>query len=111
LLFHAPGIKSIPEDTHETDHYPFHPAEPAYHAQHRRRSSPLRCRGYRRKAGQQDPRHQGIRTHTALGLKECKELTEKTPSLVKSGISRIEADRIQKDLTTAGATADVRPTP
>ncbi len=52
-----------------------------------------------------------LRTHTALGLKECKELTEKTPSVVKSGISRIEADRIQKDLTTSGATADVRPTP
>jgi large subunit ribosomal protein L7/L12 len=40
-------------------------------------------------------------------LKEAKELVEKTPVVIKQGVSKTESDEIMKVLTTAGATIEV----
>lgn len=45
-----------------------------------------------------------VRTFTALGLKEAKELVEKAPTVLKSGVSKEEAEQIIEKLTTVGAT-------
>ncbi len=44
-----------------------------------------------------------VRSITGLGLKEAKDLVESTPSVVKEGISREEAEAIGKQLEEAGA--------
>ncbi|PNH02763.1 50S ribosomal protein L12, chloroplastic [Tetrabaena socialis] len=43
-----------------------------------------------------------IRALTSLGLKEAKELVEKSPVLVKAGVSKADAEAIKKQLETAG---------
>lgn len=45
-----------------------------------------------------------VRTFTALGLKEAKELVEKAPTVLKSGVSKEEAEQIIEKLKTVGAT-------
>ena len=45
-----------------------------------------------------------IRTFTTLGLKEAKELVEKTPAVLKTGISKEEASDIVEKLKALGAT-------
>jgi len=45
-----------------------------------------------------------VRTFTALGLKEAKELVEKAPIVLKSGVSKEEAEQIIEKLKTVGAT-------
>jgi len=52
-----------------------------------------------------------IREITGLGLKEAKDLVEKagTPdAVVKSGVSKEEAEEIKKKLEEAGATVEVK---
>ena len=46
-----------------------------------------------------------VRTITALGLKEAKELVESAPKAIKEGVGKDEAEELQKQLEEAGATA------
>ena len=48
-----------------------------------------------------------VRSLTGLGLKEAKELVDATPRVVKEGIPKDEADGILKELTEAGAEAEI----
>ena len=48
-----------------------------------------------------------VRAITGLGLKEAKELVEKAPSEVKLGVSKEEAEEIQKKLEEVGGTIKV----
>jgi large subunit ribosomal protein L7/L12 len=49
-----------------------------------------------------------VRSITGLGLKEAKELVEGTPSPLKEGATKEEADDIKKQLEEAGATVEVK---
>ncbi|KAG0600841.1 hypothetical protein M758_11G065000 [Ceratodon purpureus] len=46
-----------------------------------------------------------VRTFTELGLKEAKELVEKAPVVLKSGVAKEEAEQIIEKLKSVGATA------
>ncbi|MGY0613396.1 MULTISPECIES: 50S ribosomal protein L7/L12 [unclassified Luteimonas] len=48
-----------------------------------------------------------VRAITGLGLKEAKDLTE-AGGTVKEGASKEEAEKVKKDLETAGATVEVK---
>ena len=43
-----------------------------------------------------------------LGLKEAKELVEGAPKIIKSGVSKDEAEKIKKQLEAAGAKVTVK---
>ena len=45
-----------------------------------------------------------VRAHTALGLKEAKDLVEAAPAAVKENVTKDEADKIKKELEEQGAT-------
>jgi large subunit ribosomal protein L7/L12 len=49
-----------------------------------------------------------VRTITALGLKEAKDLVEGVPSKVKEGVSKEDAAKIKKELEEAGATVSIK---
>jgi len=49
-----------------------------------------------------------IRAITNLGLKEAKELTDTPPKTVKSGVTKDEADKIVKELESAGAKVEIK---
>ena len=49
-----------------------------------------------------------IRTFTALGLKEAKDLVEAAPKEVKAGVSKKEAEDIKKKLEAAGAKVELK---
>ena len=49
-----------------------------------------------------------VRSITGLGLKEAKALVEGTPSPLKEGASKDEAEEIKKQLKEAGATVEVK---
>ena len=49
-----------------------------------------------------------VREITALGLKEAKDLVDGAPKPVKEGISKAEAEDIQKKLQEAGANVEVK---
>jgi large subunit ribosomal protein L7/L12 len=49
-----------------------------------------------------------VREITGLGLKEAKDLVEGTPSPVKEGIEKGEAEELQKKLEEVGATVEVK---
>ncbi|WP_148714533.1 50S ribosomal protein L7/L12 [Chitinolyticbacter meiyuanensis] len=49
-----------------------------------------------------------VREVTGLGLKEAKDLVDGAPKPVKEGVSKADAEAIQKKLVEAGATADVK---
>ena len=49
-----------------------------------------------------------VREATSLGLKEAKELVDSAPKMVKTGISKEEADEIVAKLKEAGATTEVK---
>ncbi len=49
-----------------------------------------------------------VRTITALGLKEAKELVEGAPKNVREGVSKEEADKIKAALEKAGAEVEVK---
>jgi large subunit ribosomal protein L7/L12 len=49
-----------------------------------------------------------VRAVTGLGLKEAKDLVDGAPKPVKEGISKADAEAIQKQLTEAGATCEIK---
>lgn len=44
-----------------------------------------------------------VRGATGLGLKEAKEFVESAPKIVKEGLSKADAEALQKELEEAGA--------
>ena len=48
-----------------------------------------------------------VREITGLGLKEAKELVEGAPKNVKEGVSKADAEALQKQLTEAGAEVEI----
>ena len=49
-----------------------------------------------------------VREITGLGLKDAKDLVEGVPSKIKEGVSKADAEEIQKKLAEAGATAELK---
>jgi large subunit ribosomal protein L7/L12 len=49
-----------------------------------------------------------VRSITALGLKEAKELVESAPKAIKEGVKKEEAEEIKKKLEEAGATVELK---
>jgi large subunit ribosomal protein L7/L12 len=49
-----------------------------------------------------------VRAITGLGLKEAKDLVDGAPKAVKEGVSKADAEAIQKQLTEAGATSEIK---
>ena len=49
-----------------------------------------------------------VRAITGLGLKEAKGAVEDTPSALKEGVSKEEAEEVKKQLEEAGATVEVK---
>lgn len=49
-----------------------------------------------------------VREVTTLGLKEAKDLVEATPTNVKEGINKADAEAVMKKLQEAGATAEMQ---
>ena len=49
-----------------------------------------------------------VRAVTGLGLKEAKDLVDGAPKAVKEGIAKADAEAILKQLTEAGATAELK---
>ena len=49
-----------------------------------------------------------VRTITALGLKEAKDLVEAAPKPVKEGVSKDEAAKLKAQLEAAGAKVEVK---
>jgi large subunit ribosomal protein L7/L12 len=49
-----------------------------------------------------------VREITSLGLKEAKDLVDGAPKAVKEGVPKEEAAELQKKLTDAGATVEVK---
>lgn len=48
-----------------------------------------------------------VREVTGLGLKEAKDLVDGAPKPVKTGISKEDAEKLQKSLTEQGATVEL----
>ncbi|MDP2024570.1 50S ribosomal protein L7/L12 [Sulfuriferula sp.] len=49
-----------------------------------------------------------VRVITGLGLKEAKDLVDGAPKAVKEGVSKADAEAVQKQLVEAGATCEVK---
>ncbi len=49
-----------------------------------------------------------VRALTGLGLKEAKDKVDSTPSTLKEGVSKEEAEEAKKQLTEAGATVELK---
>jgi large subunit ribosomal protein L7/L12 len=49
-----------------------------------------------------------VRAITGLGLKEAKDLVDGAPKAVKEGVSKADAENIMKQLTEAGAVAEMK---
>ena len=49
-----------------------------------------------------------VREITGLGLKEAKELVEGAPKTLKDGVSKADAEAIQKQLSEAGAEVEIK---
>jgi len=49
-----------------------------------------------------------VREITGLGLKEAKELVDNPPKAIKEGVSKEEAEELQKKLTEAGAEVELK---
>jgi large subunit ribosomal protein L7/L12 len=49
-----------------------------------------------------------VREVTSLGLKEAKDLVDGAPKPIKEGVTKEEAETIQKKFTEAGATVEVK---
>jgi large subunit ribosomal protein L7/L12 len=49
-----------------------------------------------------------VRTITGLGLKEAKDAVEGTPSMIKEGVSKDEAESVKKQLEEAGGTVELK---
>ena len=49
-----------------------------------------------------------VRALTGLGLKEAKDAVEQTPSVIKEGVSKDEAEAAKKELEEAGAKVELK---
>ena len=49
-----------------------------------------------------------VRALTSLGLKEAKDLVDGAPKMVKTGISKEDAEKLKKELEDAGATVAIK---
>ena len=49
-----------------------------------------------------------VRSITGLGLKEAKDSVEGTPSTLKEGVSKDEAEEVKKQLEEAGASVELK---
>jgi large subunit ribosomal protein L7/L12 len=49
-----------------------------------------------------------VRTITGLGLKEAKDAVEGTPSTIKEGVAKAEAEEIKKQLEEAGGSVELK---
>ncbi|MEO0910448.1 MAG: 50S ribosomal protein L7/L12, partial [Pseudomonadota bacterium] len=49
-----------------------------------------------------------VRGITGLGLKEAKDMVESAPKAIKEGVSKAEAEEIQKKLEEAGAKVELK---
>jgi len=49
-----------------------------------------------------------VRALTSLGIKEAKDKVDTTPSTIKEGVSKEEAEEAKKQLTEAGAVVEVK---
>jgi len=49
-----------------------------------------------------------VRAITNLGLKEAKDLVEKAPQPIKTGLSKEECEKVKKDLEGAGAQVEIK---
>jgi large subunit ribosomal protein L7/L12 len=49
-----------------------------------------------------------VRTITGLGLKEAKDAVEGTPSTIKEGVAKGEAEEIKKQLEEAGGSVELK---
>ena len=49
-----------------------------------------------------------VRAITGLGLKEAKDAVEGTPSVIKEGIAKGEAEEVMKQLEEVGATVELK---
>jgi large subunit ribosomal protein L7/L12 len=49
-----------------------------------------------------------IRALTGLGLKEAKDAAEQTPSTIKEGISKADAEAVKAQLEAAGAKVEIK---
>ena len=49
-----------------------------------------------------------IRSITALGLKEAKDLVESAPKAIKEGVDKEEAEKIRKEIEEAGGAVSIK---
>ena len=49
-----------------------------------------------------------VRAITGLGLKEAKDAVDKTPTVLKEGVTKEEAEDIKKQVEEAGGTANIK---
>jgi len=49
-----------------------------------------------------------VKELTGLGLKEAKDLVDAAPSVIKEGVSKDEAEALQKELTEGGAEVELK---
>ncbi|EAJ4715182.1 50S ribosomal protein L7/L12 [Campylobacter jejuni] len=49
-----------------------------------------------------------VRALTGLGLKEAKDAVEQTPSTLKEGVAKAEAEEVKKQLEEAGAKVELK---
>ncbi|MDP3764777.1 MAG: 50S ribosomal protein L7/L12 [bacterium] len=49
-----------------------------------------------------------VRELTSLGLKEAKDLVDGAPKVIKTGVTKAEAEEMKKKLEEAGAKADIK---
>ncbi len=49
-----------------------------------------------------------VRSAMSLGLKEAKDLVESTPVIIKSGISKDDAESLKKILEESGASVEIK---
>jgi len=49
-----------------------------------------------------------VREITSLGLKEAKDAVDNTPSTLKEGLTKAEAEEIKKKLEDQGATVELK---
>jgi large subunit ribosomal protein L7/L12 len=58
--------------------------------------------------GKKIPVLKELRALTNLGLKEAKDIIDKTPSVIKEGVNKEEADKIRAKLEEVGAKVEVK---
>jgi len=49
-----------------------------------------------------------VRAATGLGLKEAKDLVDGAPKVIKEALSKVDAEKLKKELEEAGATVELK---